>query len=133
VRDGVGFYTSRILAPYLNEAAWLVSEGVAIDAIDRALVKWGFPVGPITLLDEVGVDVASKVGPFLLEAFGDRMRAPGTTETLIRDGRLGRKAKKGFYRYDKDYKGNRPVDTAVYDVIGVHPGTRIDDAEIAER
>lgn len=133
VRDGVGFYTSRILAPYLNEAAWLVSEGVAIDAIDKALVKWGFPVGPITLLDEVGVDVASKVGPFLLDAFGERMRAPGTTETLIRDGRLGRKAKKGFYRYDKDYKGDRPVDAAVYDVIGVHPGTKIDEADIAER
>ncbi len=61
VRDGPGFYTSRILAPYMNEAMWLLTEGAAVDEIDAALVEFGYPVGPVTLLDEVGIDVGAKV------------------------------------------------------------------------
>ena len=72
VGDGPGFYTSRILGPYMNEAAQLLAEGAAIDALDRALVSFGFPVGPITLLDEVGIDVGEKVGKILHGAFGAR-------------------------------------------------------------
>src|SRR5690606_29045764 len=72
VRDGPGFYTSRILGPYRNEASYLLADGYAIDVIDDALVKWGFPVGPLALLDEVGIDVASKVGKILHSAFGAR-------------------------------------------------------------
>src|SRR5205823_8312371 len=53
VRDGPGFYTSRALAPYMNEAARLVEEGAPIEDVDRAMVDFGFPVGPVTLLDEV--------------------------------------------------------------------------------
>src|SRR5207245_2153717 len=55
VGDGPGFYTTRVLAPYLNEACWLLTEGVSVDAVDKALVDWGWPVGPLTLLDEVGI------------------------------------------------------------------------------
>ena len=76
VKDGPGFYTTRILAPYLNEATRLLTEGVEIDRVDNALARFGFPVGPITLLDEVGVDVGTKVGPVLEAAFGERMSAP---------------------------------------------------------
>ena len=79
VRDGAGFYTSRILGPYLSEALFLLAEGVAIETIDRALVTWGFPVGPLTVLDEIGLDVGDKVGHVLQGAFGERMAEPGFT------------------------------------------------------
>src|SRR4029453_777010 len=71
--DGPGFFANRIFPPYINEAGILLDEGVAIDAIDRALVEFGFPVGPITLIDEVGLDIAGKSGAIMLEAFGNRM------------------------------------------------------------
>ena len=131
VNDGPGFYTSRILAPYMNEAAHLLSEGVPVDRIDRALTQWGYPVGPMTLLDEVGVDVAAKVGPLMVEAFGARMEPPGTTDVLLEDGRLGRKAKKGFYLYDG--KKKKRVDESVYTVLGVEPHNEMDPVIIAER
>ncbi len=116
VRDGVGFYTSRILGPYMNEAAWLLTEGVGIEQIDEAMKDWGFPVGPIVLLDEVGIDVAAKVGKIVRKAFGDRVQAPdGGMEALVADGRLGRKAGKGFYLY-KDGK-KQGVDESVYAVL----------------
>ena len=148
VRDGPGFYTTRILAPYMNEAAWLLAEGVAIDALDRALVKFGFPVGPITLMDEVGIDVGEKVGKILLEAFGARFTPPAGIEKLIADGRLGRKNGRGFYRYDPpaagDGKGDgkkkkpqgegaKPVDESVYALLGVKPTRREPDEAWAWR
>ena len=77
VQDGAGFYVNRILAPYMNEAGHLLNEGVAIDAIDQALTAFGFPIGPFALLDEVGIDVGSKIGPILHAAFGERMRPAG--------------------------------------------------------
>ncbi len=131
VNDGVGFYTSRILAPYMNEAAHLLAEGGDIADIDKALVDFGFPVGPITLLDEVGIDVAEKVGHIMQDAFGDRMEAPAHTGQLVKDGRLGRKAKKGFYTYDGKKK---EVDTTVYASLPHGKDRkRLDRQEIAER
>lgn len=132
VNDGVGFYTSRILAPYMNEAAWLLAEGADIAELDRALVDFGFPVGPITLLDEVGIDVAAKVAKIMQEAFGDRMKAPDTTDALVRDGRLGRKAKKGFYTYGEGKK--KEVDTDVYaSMPHGKDRKRLDRQEMTER
>src|SRR5262249_2751806 len=78
VNDGVGFYTSRILGPYMNEASWMMMEGVAIDQLDKALMAWGWPVGPMALLDEVGIDVAAHVGPIMVEALGARLAPPPT-------------------------------------------------------
>jgi len=120
VNDGVGFYTSRILAPYINEASFILEEGEAMEALDSAMVRFGFPVGPITLLDEVGIDVAAKVGKIMVEAFGDRLKPPPSMERLIRDERLGRKNRKGFYRYETDKKGQvkkAGVDVTVYDLL----------------
>ena len=128
VNDGVGFYTSRILGPYMNEAAWLVMDGVPIDAIDRALVAWGWPVGPMTLLDEVGIDVAAHVGPIMREAFGDRIQPPPAVERLVADGRKGKKNERGFYLYGDAAKKARGmlgkekgklVDESVYGVLGL--------------
>jgi 3-hydroxyacyl-CoA dehydrogenase/enoyl-CoA hydratase/3-hydroxybutyryl-CoA epimerase len=118
VNDGVGFYTSRILAPYLNEASFLLAEGGSVHEIDKALTDFGFPVGPLQLLDEVGVDVGTKVAHIMHAAFGDRMLAPAGIDKLIADGRLGRKAKKGFYLYGEGQeKGPKIVDETVYDLL----------------
>jgi len=113
VRDGPGFYTSRALAPYMNEAARLVEEGAPIEDVDRAMVDFGFPVGPITLLDEVGIDVGAKVAKSLYHAFGARMAPPESMARVMDDGRLGRKNKRGFYLYDEAGK-KKGVDGSVY-------------------
>jgi 3-hydroxyacyl-CoA dehydrogenase / enoyl-CoA hydratase / 3-hydroxybutyryl-CoA epimerase len=135
VRDGPGFYTTRILAPYMNEASRLLSEGVPIEAVDAALVKLGFPVGPIALMDEVGIDVGEKVGHVLHDAFGERMAPVPGAERLIKDGRLGRKSGKGFYRYDvkKGEGEKRPVDESVYELLGVKPAAKVDGEQLAWR
>jgi 3-hydroxyacyl-CoA dehydrogenase/enoyl-CoA hydratase/3-hydroxybutyryl-CoA epimerase len=134
VNDGTGFYTSRILGPLMNEAAFVLAEGVKVEDIDQALVDWGFPVGPITLLDEVGIDVAAKVGPIMLAEFGDRMTAPPGFEKLIADRRYGRKNERGFYRYGKDEKkGKKRVDESVYGLLGIEPKKHLPPDEIAQR
>jgi 3-hydroxyacyl-CoA dehydrogenase / enoyl-CoA hydratase / 3-hydroxybutyryl-CoA epimerase len=132
VNDGVGFYTSRILAPYMNEAAWLLAEGADVVDLDKALVEFGFPVGPITLLDEVGIDVAEKVAKIMHDAFGERMSPPEVLKKITIDGRQGRKNKKGFYVYDGGKK--KEVDLSVYDLLP-HGRERkkLDRQEIAER
>lgn len=134
VRDGAGFYTSRILGPYMNEALYLLEQGVAVEAIDLALVRWGFPVGPITLLDEVGIDVGAKVVKILGGAFGDRMLPPAGIERLLADQRLGRKNRRGFYRYgDVRAKAKKTVDSDVYRILGVEPGKELPPGDVAQR
>ncbi|RDX38449.1 fatty acid oxidation complex subunit alpha FadJ [Kangiella sp. HD9-110m-PIT-SAG07] len=132
VNDGAGFYVNRILAPYINEAGILLNEGVAIEKLDKAMVNAGFPVGPITLLDEVGIDVATKVAPILEDAFGERMATPKAFDKLKDDDRKGKKNKRGFYKYDGSAKG-KEVDESVYSVLGVSPDKHVDAKEIAER
>ncbi len=116
VNDAPGFFANRILAPYINEAGILLDEGVAVDTIDRALVEFGFPVGPITLIDEVGLDIAGKSGAIMLEAFGNRMAPSQSLVRVVAAGRSGRKGKKGFYRYDETGK-KRGVDPSVYELL----------------
>jgi 3-hydroxyacyl-CoA dehydrogenase/enoyl-CoA hydratase/3-hydroxybutyryl-CoA epimerase len=133
VGDGPGFYTSRALGPYLNEASYLLAEGVPVEKIDAALVRWGFPVGPVTLLDEVGIDVGLKVGKILHDAFGERMAPPPAVERLVEDQRFGKKNGRGFYDYTGKKKGKRDVDESVYSVLGVQPKTDMSAGDIAER
>jgi 3-hydroxyacyl-CoA dehydrogenase / enoyl-CoA hydratase / 3-hydroxybutyryl-CoA epimerase len=131
VRDGPGFYTSRVLAPYLNEAAHLLLDGAEVRAVDEALLDFGFPVGPYQLLDEVGIDVGEKVAHVLHAAFGERMRAPDAMAALVKEGRLGRKAKKGFYTYDGKTK---TVDESVYAVLPASTKRRpVTKEEVVER
>lgn len=113
VQDAPGFYVNRILSPYLNEAGRLIDGGAAIDAVDTALLDFGFPVGPITLLDEVGLDIAGKSGAIFVEAFGDRLAPSSTLRKVVESGRLGRKGRKGFYQYD-DAGKKGGVDESVY-------------------
>ena len=127
VNDGTGFYTSRILAPYMNEAAWALSEGIGIDTLDEAMMDWGFPVGPITLLDEVGIDVGAKVAKIMQAEFGDRIKAPGAMTSLIDDDRLGRKNGRGFYLYENGKKAG--IDETVYQSLGITPSSKGVDIE----
>lgn len=116
VNDGPGFYTTRIVAAYMNEAGRLLDEGAAIEAVDRALLDFGFPVGPITLLDEVGIDVGGKIAGVLAEAFGERFASSESMQRVIAAGRTGRKGGKGFYSYGKDGKKGG-VDRSIYEFL----------------
>ncbi len=122
VKDGPGFYVNRILTPYINEAGRLLDQGASIDAVDNALLDFGFPVGPITLVDEVGLDVGSKAGKIMYEAFGERFAPPSSMQAVVAAGRFGRKAKKGFYLYDEEGKKGE-VDQSVYALLA--PGARV--------
>ena len=121
VNDAPGFYVNRILAPYINEAGRLLDVGVGIDAVDDAMTAFGFPVGPIALLDEVGLDIAGKSGLIFHEAFGERMAPSKSLRAVVEAGRLGRKGKSGFYTYDATGKKGE-VDASVYSMLptGAH-------------
>ncbi|MCH9298236.1 fatty acid oxidation complex subunit alpha FadJ [Pantoea allii] len=133
VADKPGFYVNRILTPYINEAMRCVVEGEPIDHIDRALVKFGFPVGPVQLLDEVGIDVGSKISPGLQQAYGERFAAPSALDAVIQDGRKGRKNGKGFYLYGSSRFARKKVDPAVYSLLKRKPMKKQSGAQIAER
>jgi len=144
VNDGPGFYTTRILAPYINEATRLIYEGVKIEKIDSALQKAGFPVGPIILLDEVGIDVASHIANTMHDSFGNRLAPLPEMQNVIDDDRKGRKNNRGFYTYNEVKKGrfsnakassSKNVDNSIYEVIGaINPGSSdISEESITER
>lgn len=131
VADSPGFWVNRILSPYMNEAGVMLAEGVSIELLDKAMTQFGFPVGPVTLLDEVGLDVAVKAGGVMYRAFGERMTPSGVVPRMVDDGRLGRKVGKGFYLYEDGKKG--PVDESAYAVIGVKPLAGIDELMVRNR
>lgn len=106
VQDVPGFLVNRVLSPYLNEAAFLLEEGYPITEIDRAALEFGMPMGPIRLLDEVGLDVAAHVQEIMVAGYGDRMRGPQFAKVLVEQGRKGKKSGAGFYEFSA--KENRP-------------------------
>jgi 3-hydroxyacyl-CoA dehydrogenase/enoyl-CoA hydratase/3-hydroxybutyryl-CoA epimerase len=133
VNDAPGFYTTRILSAYMNEAGRLLDEGASIEGVDAALTAFGFPVGPITLLDEVGIDVGGKVGQVLSEGFGTRMMPSDSLRRVVESGRTGRKGRKGFYLYDEAGKKG-DVDPSVYEVLpGGSQRTDVPAEEIQRR
>ena len=117
VKDSPGFLVNRILGPYIGEAARLLLEGHPMESIDKAMRAFGMPVGPIELLDDVGIDVAAKAAGTMADAFPERMPADPALEKLVTLGRLGRKAKKGFYFYESERRGG--PDNAVYAALGL--------------
>lgn len=130
VKDCAGFYVNRILAPYMNEAAQVLMSGEPIGHLDNALLNFGFPVGPITLLDEVGVDIGAKIMPILVSELGERFKGPDVFDTLLNDGRKGRKSGKGFYTY----KGKKKeVDKSVYKLLGLSPESKMGQSDMAMR
>mmetsp|Transcript_63815 Transcript_63815/g.75531 ORF Transcript_63815/g.75531 Transcript_63815/m.75531 type:complete len:772 (+) Transcript_63815:113-2428(+) len=132
VKDVPGFYVNRCLGPFLVEVTALVKDGVGLEALDSAMKDFGMPVGPITLADEVGIDVGGHVAMFLSNAdLGVRMSGGDLSlmGNMIEKGWLGKKTKKGFYTYNgkkktvspevKDYVksfATRQLDLSVTDI-----------------
>lgn len=99
VKDVPGFLINRTLIPYLNEAVYLLLEGHSVEEIDKAALAFGMPMGPIRLLDEVGLDVAAHVSTVMVDGYGERMAVPDFAEKLVALNRKGRKTSAGFYDY----------------------------------
>jgi 3-hydroxyacyl-CoA dehydrogenase/enoyl-CoA hydratase/3-hydroxybutyryl-CoA epimerase len=129
--DGPGFVVNRILGPYMNEAGFLLEEGNSIDSIDKAMVDFGMPMGPMALLDEVGIDVAAKVAKILGGAFGERMQASTVVDKLYADGRHGKKNEKGLYVYAGGKR--QGPDASVYKVLGIGSPRPADAKTVVER
>lgn len=105
VKSAPGFVVNRVLAPYMAEAMHLADEGVALADIDRAAERFGMPMGPVELVDTVGIDVALHVSNVLGAALN--RPAPNTLSKMVSDGKLGRKSGEGFYQW-RDGKAIRP-------------------------
>ncbi|MFK7872868.1 MAG: 3-hydroxyacyl-CoA dehydrogenase NAD-binding domain-containing protein [Oligoflexales bacterium] len=131
VQDGPGFYTTRALAFYMCEAAQILSEGTPIEILDRCLTRFGFPIGPIALVDEVGIDVAQHVLKTMKEAFPERVIIPDAIDAILASGRLGKKNQKGFYHYKNGHK-TRP-DDEIYHITKTEISHECDEREIADR
>ena len=109
VGDCAGFLVNRILLPYLIESAWMFEEGIEPERIDRALEAFGMPMGPLTLADEVGLDVGYKVAKELEAAYGERMHVPCAFGAVVESGgELGKKTGSGFYRYRNGHRKPNP-------------------------
>lgn len=138
VKDGPGFYTTRILAPFFNEALLMLQEGGDALQMDNEVRKFGFPVGPVTLLDEVGIDVGAHVmSGDLIEEFLKRDGAiAGGKEIkqMFEDGFAGRKNKKGFYEYDdKGKKVKGKINQQAYSYFGGSSRKQMDPEFIQQR
>ncbi len=132
VKDAPGFLVNRILAPYIGEAVRLLLEGVPMEEIDAAMRAFGMPVGPIELLDDVGIDVAAKGAETLSAEWPERMPTDPAFGKLVASGRLGRKSRKGFYRYEGD-KRVGPDPTAYADLGLGAPSRHLSAADVEAR
>lgn len=99
VKDVRGFLVNRILTPYLNEAGYLMEEGMTPIVLDSVAKSFGLPMGPAELLDHVGIDIAYKAAHILEDAYGARMRMSPLFKKMNDRGYFGKKASLGFYRY----------------------------------
>jgi 3-hydroxyacyl-CoA dehydrogenase/enoyl-CoA hydratase/3-hydroxybutyryl-CoA epimerase len=133
VNDGPGFLVNRILGPYLNEAGFLLGDGASIAQIDKIAKDFGMPMGPLRLIDEIGIDVSRHAGASLHEALGDRLAPSPALVALGQTSRLGRKGGSGFYKYEKGRE--KGIDDSIYEVLGsVLPPTReLDEKEVRTR
>lgn len=116
VNDCPGFLVNRILAPFLNEAAYLLEEGVSIESIDKAVLNFGMPMGACRLMDEIGLDVCAHVGEVMEEGLGARAKANKLSHKAIEKKILGKKTGKGFYLYDEKGK-HTEINPAVLELL----------------
>ena len=129
--DGPGFVVNRVLGPYINESGFLLEEGNTIESIDSAMVDFGMPMGPMALLDEVGIDVAAKVAVILHERFAGRIQQSRVVETLYADHRLGKKGGKGLYFYENGKR--KDTDPEVYKLLAIAAPHPVNAKEAVDR
>ena len=134
VKDKPGFLVNRLLMPYLNEATWLLKDGASINEIDKYLLNFGMPMGPMELIDEVGVDVGEKVAHILFEGFGARMQPAPFNAKIVAAGRLGKKNGKGLYEYGEAGGRKKTLNPEIYKILGVEPQDgKLTQEEIVDR
>lgn len=134
VKDGPGFLVNRLLMPYLIEAMFILQDGMSVETVDQWYThKFGMPMGPYRLMDEVGLDVCIKVVKIFHKALGDRIEVPALIEKLYETKRLGKKSGRGFYLYDD--KGQQlSVDKSIYTELGLGtPTNPLSEKECLER
>lgn len=131
VKDSPGFLVNRILMPYLVEAGTLFEHGASLENLDEAMLDFGMPMGPLRLLDEVGLDVALHVAQTLAASFRGRMQVPALLSQMVKDGLLGRKSGGGFYLYDRAKKSQ--PNSRVIDYVQTNTASRLTREELQER
>jgi 3-hydroxyacyl-CoA dehydrogenase/enoyl-CoA hydratase/3-hydroxybutyryl-CoA epimerase len=132
VGDGPGFYTTRILAPYMNEALLLLEEGASIEFLDKIMKDFGYPVGPMALFDEVGIDVGAHVAETMAPMFAERgVESTNKADELLEAGFKGRKNKRGMYKYASGKK--KEVNTEIYSYFGGSNRTNPDKGTAQQR
>jgi 3-hydroxyacyl-CoA dehydrogenase/enoyl-CoA hydratase/3-hydroxybutyryl-CoA epimerase len=131
VKDSPGFVVNRILVPYLLEAGLLFENGARAVDIDEAMLDFGMPMGPLRLIDEVGVDIAADVATTLAERFNDRLRVPELLARMVSKGCLGRKSGRGFYVYSG--KGKAVLNDGLNSICLSHDDATLDRAELKLR
>ena len=130
VSDTCGFLINRVLLTYLNEAGRMLEQGLSIEKIDSVMLRFGMPMGPFTLMDEIGLDVGYKVAVILENNFGEKMKVAGIMKKVYEKKWFGKKSGKGFYAH----KGkNRVVNKEVYHLLSGAPKAGVSEEEVLER
>ncbi|WP_150538403.1 3-hydroxyacyl-CoA dehydrogenase NAD-binding domain-containing protein [Actinobacillus vicugnae] len=132
VADKQGFFINRILTPLLLEAIQCLIDGEAIEFIDRSLQEFGFQLGPLAMIDEMGLDVIAKSNPALVRELGQRFMLPERVDLLIRNERKGCKNKRGFYMYDR-FGERLQEDKSIYHVMETIAHNDLESEQIARR
>lgn len=127
-----GFLVNRILLPYINEALFMFEEGIDVERVDKLIVDFGMPMGPFTLIDQIGIDVAYSVAKILEDSYGQRMKSAKLTQKLYEQNIKGKKSGKGFYIYNgKQKKPNKALRSILQENRVTNP--LIDDKIIVDR
>ena len=133
VRDSPGFVVNRILMPYLVEAGHLFDRGVDPLEIDQAMLDFGMPMGPLRLLDEVGLDVGRHVAATMEREFPGRFAVPPVLDRLVEEGQLGVKSGGGFFIHEKGSKEAPTPSPAALAARGMNEPVSLSREAIADR
>ena len=133
VADKPGFFVNRILTPYLLEAIQCVIDGEAIEFVDRSLQEFGFKIGPLALIDDMGLDVLVASSPNLIERLGERFTPSPRIQYLIENERKGAKNNRGFYLYNLHTGERKEEDGSIYHTLEIVTANELESEQIVRR